>query len=246
VPELDEQPVLYKVYNGKISGVKDFGVFVNLQSVKGKVDGLVHISAIRQDRVNHPGDLLSRGQLVKVKVVSIQGTRIGLSMKDVDQNTGRDLDPAKRIASGANMERLDGTGSKYGSLDSNIAPVFDADSKFKVKKRMSSPERWEIKQLIASGAISAADYPDIDEEYHATLTGEGQFEEEEDVDIEVRGEEPPFLAGQTRQSLELSPIRVVKAPDGSLNRAAMGGTALAKEWRELRQQQAADVAAEEA
>jgi len=173
VPELDEQPVLYKVYNGKISGVKDFGVFVNLQSVKGKVDGLVHISAIRQDRVNYPGDLLSRGQLVKVKVVSIQGTRIGLSMKDVDQNTGRDLDPAKRIASGANMERLDGTGSKYGSLDSNIAPVFEADSKFKVKKRMSSPERWEIKQPIASGAISAADYPDIDEEYHATLTGEG-------------------------------------------------------------------------
>jgi len=83
-------------------------------------------------------------------------------------------------------------------------------------------------------------------EYHATLTREGQFKEEEDVDIEVRGEEPPFLAGQTGQSLELSPIRVVNAPDGSLNRAAMGGTALAKERRELRQQQAADVAAEEA
>ncbi|PUU82695.1 P-loop containing nucleoside triphosphate hydrolase protein [Tuber borchii] len=130
-PELDEHPVLYKIYNGKISGVKDFGVFVNLQSVKGKVDGLVHISAIRQDRVNHPADLLSRGQSVKVKVVSIQGTRIGLSMKDVDQNTGRDLDPAKRIASGANMEKLDGTGSKYGSLDSDIIPVFEADSKFK-------------------------------------------------------------------------------------------------------------------
>ncbi|CUS14489.1 unnamed protein product [Tuber aestivum] len=245
-PELDERPVLYKIYNGKVSGMKDFGVFVSLQNVKGRVDGLVHISAIRQDRVNHPADLLSRGQSVKVKVVSIQGTRIGLSMKDVDQNTGRDLDPAKRIASGANMERLDGTGSKYAILDSDNLPDFEVDSKFKVKKRMSSPERWEIKQLIASGAISAADYPDIDEEYHATLTGEGQFEEEEDVDIEVRGEEPPFLAGQTRQSLELSPIRVVKAPDGSLNRAAMGGTALAKERRELRQQQAADIAAEEA
>ena len=119
-------------------------MFVNLQSVKSKVDGLTHISAIRQDRVNHPGDLLSRGQLVKVKVVRIQGTRIGLSMKDVDQNTGRDLDPAKRITSGANMERLDGTGSKYSSLDSNIVPVLDADSKFKVKKQMSSPSAGRL------------------------------------------------------------------------------------------------------
>ena len=116
----------------------------------------------------------------------------------------------------------------------------------KEKKRMTSPERWEVKQLIASGAVSALDYPDIDEEYNATLNGEGQFEEEEDVDIEVREEEPPFLAGQTKQSLELSPIRVVKAPDGSLNRAAMSGTTLAKERRDLRQAEANDKAAEQA
>ena len=116
----------------------------------------------------------------------------------------------------------------------------------KEKKRITSPERWEIKQLIASGAVSALNYPDIDEEYNATLNGEGQFEEEEDVDIEVREEEPPFLAGQTKQSLELSPIRVVKAPDGSLNRAAISGTSLAKERRDLRQAEANDKTAEKA
>ena len=114
------------------------------------------------------------------------------------------------------------------------------------KKRLTSPERWEIQQLIASGAASAADYPDIDEEYNATINGEGQFEEEENVDIEVREEEPPFLTGQTTQSLELSPIRVVKAPDGSMNRAAMAGTSLAKERRDLRQAEADDKAAEQA
>lgn len=248
-PEIDSEPILFKIYEGKVTSVKDFGAFVNLLGVRGKVDGLVHVSAIQEDRVNNPADLMSKGMPVKVKVISIQGTRIGLSMKDVNQKTGRDLDPAKRIASGANMERLDGTGSRYGGLDNETVPVFEGEidpRAMRTKKRMTSPERWEIKQLIASGAISAADYPDIDEEYHMTLTGEGEFEEEEDIDIEVRGEEPPFLAGQTRQSLELSPIRVVKAPDGSLNRAAMGGTALAKERRELRQQQSADQAAEEA
>lgn len=257
-PEIDDAPKVFKVYDGKISGVKDFGAFVDIQGIKGRASGLVHVSAMQEGaRVNHPSDLVSQGQLVKVKVISIQmgdkGPRIGLSMKEVDQVTGRDLIPQKRLASGANMERLDGmgpasNGDRYGGLASNV-PVIEGDMNGKStrqKKRMTSPERWEIKQLIASGAISALDYPDIDEEYNATLAGEGDFEEEEDVDIEVREDEPPFLAGQTKQSLELSPIRVVKAPDGSMNRAAMGGTALAKERRDLRQQEAQDKAAEQA
>lgn len=248
---MDDQPILYKIYDGRVTGVKDFGVFVNLHGVKGKVDGLVHVSAMQEGaRVNHPSDLVSRGQHVKVKVISIQGSRIGLSMKEVDQVTGRDLVPQRRLATGANMERLDGMSAKdrYGNLSSEV-PVIedDTDSKpMRNRKRLTSPERWEIKQLIASGAVSAADYPDIDEEYQAALAGEGGFEEEEDIDIEVREEEPPFLAGQTKQSLELSPIRVVKAPNGSLNRAAMAGTNLAKERRELRQQEAQERAAEAA
>ena len=254
-PEIDDAPKLFKVYDGMVTGVKDFGAFVNLKGVRGKVDGLVHISAMQEGaHVNHPSDLVSRGQSVKVKVMNIADKRIGLSMKEVDQVTGRDLAPQKRLASGANMESLNGMGSmsngngRFNGLSSDV-PVIEGGMdgrSSRSKKRMTSPERWEIKQLIASGAISAADYPDIDEEYNATLTGEGNFEEEEDVDIEVREEEPPFLAGQTKQSLELSPIRVVKAPDGSLNRAAMAGTSLAKERRDLRQQEAQDKAAEQA
>jgi ATP-dependent RNA helicase DHX8/PRP22 len=116
------------------------------------------------------------------------------------------------------------------------------------KKRLTSPERWEIQQLIASGALSRDQLPDADDDPDSSTREVRNFddEEEEDVDIEVRDAEPPFLAGQTKQSLELSPIRVVKAPDGSLNRAAVSGTSLAKERRELRQQEAQDKAAEQA
>jgi ATP-dependent RNA helicase DHX8/PRP22 len=118
----------------------------------------------------------------------------------------------------------------------------------KQRKRMTSPERWEIQQLIASGAISRDQFPDLDDDPDANGAGVRRFddEEEEDVDIEVREEEPPFLVGQTKMSLELSPIRVVKAPDGSMNRAAMAGENLAKERRDLRQQEAAEKAAEQA
>ncbi|OAP62716.1 hypothetical protein AYL99_01943 [Fonsecaea erecta] len=249
--EVDEYPVLYKVYDAVINGIKDFGAFASLQGVKGNVSGLIHVSAIQEGaRVNHPSDLLSRGQHVKVKVVKMENNKFSLSMKEVDQVTGQDLVPSRRIASGANMERLNGLPSddRYGGLSSTVPVIEDGLSSKpgKTRKRLTSPERWEIKQLIASGAISAQDYPDIDEEYNATLNGEEQFEEEEDIDIEVREEEPPFLAGQTKLSLELSPIRVVKAPEGSLNRAAQAGTNLAKERKDLKQQEAAERAADEA
>lgn len=246
--EVDDHPVLYKVYDGVVTGVKDFGAFVNLKGVRGKVDGLVHVSAIQDGaRVNNPSDLLSRGQAVKVKVSKIEGSRVGLSMKEVDQVSGQDLVPSRRIASGANMEALNGASSdSYGAMLGTV-PVVEGNMRLgKNRKRMTSPERWEIKQLIASGAISAQEYPDIDQEYNDNMNGEDGNDLEEDVDIEVREDEPPFLAGQTKQSLELSPIRVVKAPEGSLNRAAQAGTNLAKERKDIKQQEAADKAAEEA
>jgi len=251
-PELDDEPVLYKVYDGKVTGVKDFGCFVHLQGVKGKVDGLVHVTQMLEGaRVNHPSDIVSRWQEVKVKVTKMDNGRISLSMKEVDQKTGRDLAPGKRIASGAPNFASGANSQSVGGipgLDSSVPVVEEGYNGRKngMRKRMTSPERWEIKQLIASGVIPKSDYPEIDEDFNAHINGDGGFEEEEDVDIEVREEEPPFLAGQTKQSLELSPIRIVKAPDGSLNRAAMAGDTLARERRDLRQQEAQEKAAKEA
>lgn len=247
-PEVDDTPVLYKIYDGRVTGVKDFGVFVNLHNVRGKVDGLVHVSAITDYKVNHPSDLIARDQAVKVKVMKMQDKRISLSMAEVDQATGQDLNPSRRLqsATGANAVGLNGSDAGLTGLVPSTVPVIEGNGVGrKQRKRMTSPERWEIRQLIASGVVKASDYPDIDEDYNAAVNGE-QIEEEEDVDIEVKDEEPPFLAGQTKQSLELSPIRVIKAPDGSMNRAAMQGDVLAKERRDFRQQESQDKAAKEA
>jgi len=71
-------------------------------------------------------------------------------------------------------------------------------------------------------------------------------EVEQELDVEVREDEPSFLSGQTKMSLNLSPVKIVKAPDGSMNRAALAGASLAKERRELRQQEANDQADSEA
>lgn len=70
------------IYEGKVVKITDFGAFVNV--LPGQ-DGLVHISQISHERINHTSDVLKEGQVVKVKVIEIdrQG-RVRLSMKEIE------------------------------------------------------------------------------------------------------------------------------------------------------------------
>lgn len=73
-----------EVHSGVVSGLRDFGAFVDL----GGADGLVHISELAWHRVRHPGEILQVGQQVKVFILRLdeKGRRIGLSLKRLQQN----------------------------------------------------------------------------------------------------------------------------------------------------------------
>lgn len=66
---------------GRVTSLADFGAFVNISGA----DGLVHLSEISWDRISNPGEVLSVGQEVKVKVISIdrEKKRIGLSIRQL-------------------------------------------------------------------------------------------------------------------------------------------------------------------
>ena len=68
-----------KVYTGRVTSLAEFGAFVNVNGA----DGLVHLSELSWDRLQHPKELLEVGQEVKVKVINIdlEKRRIGLSMR---------------------------------------------------------------------------------------------------------------------------------------------------------------------
>ena len=68
-----------EVYTGKVTSLADFGAFVNVNGA----DGLVHLSEISWDRVQHPSEILEVGQEVQVKVINIDRDkrRIGLSIR---------------------------------------------------------------------------------------------------------------------------------------------------------------------
>jgi ATP-dependent RNA helicase DHX8/PRP22 len=202
--------------------------------------------------VGSASELVTRGQEVKVKVMSVAGNRLSLSMRDVDQVTGEDLTPHLRIKTEAELLAEERLHAERALTGTNSTPLGGGPSSFgtgthRSAKRLTSPERWEIKQLIASGAVDASEYPNLDEDYFGSeVSAQARAEVEEELDVEVREDEPAFLAGQTRQTLDMSPVKIVKAPDGSLNRAALAGASLAKERRELRQQEANDQADSEA
>ncbi len=68
-----------QVYTGRVTSVAEFGAFVNVNGA----DGLVHLSELSWERVTHPSEVLSVGQEVKVKVISVDKDkkRIGLSIR---------------------------------------------------------------------------------------------------------------------------------------------------------------------
>jgi len=86
---LTAEPEVNKIYKGKVVKVVDFGAFVNFF---GKKDGLVHVSQIKPERVNHPSDFLAENQEVYVKLMGFDDRgKVRLSMKFVDQETGLEI-----------------------------------------------------------------------------------------------------------------------------------------------------------
>ena len=103
---LTAEPEVGVIYKGKVVKVVDFGAFVNFFGPK---DGLVHVSQIAKERVNHPSDYLSEGQEVFVKLMGFDDRgKVRLNMKYVNQDTGEEYpreEPKEGDAKGKKSEK---------------------------------------------------------------------------------------------------------------------------------------------
>jgi len=219
---------LHQIYRGKVSKLTDFGAFVRLPPPHSDTEGLVHLSQISRDRtkrINHPREVLRRDQSLYVKIISVSGTKIMLSAKDVDQNNGKDLAPYRATISSSSTRSQTMPPPKRPKSYKDTSVSSNAP-------KLSDHELFEAKQLIHSSVLPVEQYP--------TFNKNMEFEQtEEETEVELADFEPTFLKGQTRRSgKDLSPVKIIKNPDGSLSRAAMQQGTLAKERRELRQAQA--------
>ncbi|HMR73352.1 MAG TPA: polyribonucleotide nucleotidyltransferase, partial [Candidatus Saccharibacteria bacterium] len=82
VKSLVEEPEVGKIYEGRVVTVKDFGAFVNIMP---SIDGMLHISALADKRVESVTDVVKEGDIVRVKLMAIDDRgRLSLSMKPSD------------------------------------------------------------------------------------------------------------------------------------------------------------------
>lgn len=83
IEELEEG----KVYTGRVTSLANFGAFININGA----DGLVHLSELSWDHIDHPREVLEVGQEVKVKVINVDKDkkRIGLSVRALQEDPWR-------------------------------------------------------------------------------------------------------------------------------------------------------------
>lgn len=86
----------YKVgdtIEGEVSALTDFGAFVKFDIL----EGLVHISEIAWQRIDHPRDLLKMGDTVKAVIIGIEGSKVFLSMKKLVDDPWKHVEEKYRV-----------------------------------------------------------------------------------------------------------------------------------------------------
>jgi polyribonucleotide nucleotidyltransferase len=97
IKSIASEPEVGEIYKGKVVKVMEFGAFVNFFGPK---DGLVHISQLAEGRPKAVTDVVKEGDVVWVKLLGFDDRgKVKLSMKVVDQKTGKELEKAEAAAS---------------------------------------------------------------------------------------------------------------------------------------------------
>jgi len=105
--------------NGVVTGVVDYGAFVNVEGI----EGLIHISEISWERVNNPGDYVKVGDQIEAKIIAIDKDRLSLSLKQLQEDPWlREVDQFKI---GSNVEGTVTRITPFGAFV-QISPAVEA------------------------------------------------------------------------------------------------------------------------
>jgi len=154
IEELEEG----QVHTGRVTSLADFGAFVNINGA----DGLVHLSELSWERIQHPSEILEVGQEVKVKVINIdkEKKRIGLSLRALSDDPWRAQ--IERFSVGQLVEGVITRLTKFGAfarLESDIEGLIHISE-------ISEDRIEHPKEALKEGQIVALRVIRIDPEQH--------------------------------------------------------------------------------
>ncbi|XP_046393557.1 nucleolar protein of 40 kDa-like [Ischnura elegans] len=87
----EHEHLVNTIFIGEVATVQSYGAFVRIPGISKQ--GLIHRSQVSSAPVDDVSDVLNRGDRVYCKVISVTDGKIALSMKLVNQGSGKDLDP---------------------------------------------------------------------------------------------------------------------------------------------------------
>lgn len=125
---------------GVVSGLCDFGAFVDL----GGADGLIHISELAWHRVRHPGEVVNIGDKVEVYILHLDdaGKRIGLSLKRLQDNPWSLVDDMYHIG-----QLVEGTISRVEPFGAFVSLEPGIEALLHVSQMSDNPNEEPIRHL---------------------------------------------------------------------------------------------------
>ncbi len=152
-----------EVRTGRVTSLADFGAFVNINGA----DGLVHLSELSWDHVNHPSEILEVGQEVEVKVISVDSDRkrIGLSIRRLQEDPWDDQ--IEELTEGQLVEGKITRLTNFGAFARLLVEDVDGDLEGLIHISEISERRIEHpKEILHEGDVVTLRVIKIEEDTH--------------------------------------------------------------------------------
>jgi len=186
-----------QLVEGKITRLTNFGAFARLllDDVEGDLEGLIHISEISEQRIEHPKEILHEGDVVTLRIIKIEEDthRIGLSMRRVDSPAYTDLD-WKTLTEELDVEEISEEGleeaeeevkeepqDEVETVEQEEEPLAEAETEPETEDKLESTDEEEAEEETEE--VEEADKDNDDEEETV------EQEEEPSAEVEIEPED---------------------------------------------------------
>jgi small subunit ribosomal protein S1 len=171
------------VIEGTVTKLVNFGAFVR---VRDGLEGLIHISELSHQRVAHPGDVVHEGQVLKLKIISLDSERhrLGLSLKQAEEPPARPAPEVKERRPRQERSRgfaADTVAQPEEGLDNTLASAFaqvreqmatESDDVTAVAAPAQPVDESSVEAIAADVVIEAAVEAEIADEVAAEAVAE--------------------------------------------------------------------------
>ncbi len=187
-----------QLVEGKITRLTNFGAFARLllDDIEGDLEGLIHISEISEQRIEHPKEILHEGDVVTLRIIKIEEDthRIGLSMRRVDSPAYTDLD-WKTLTEELDVEEISEEGleeaeeeevkeepqDEVETVEQEEEPSAEAETEPETEDKQESTDEEEAEEETEE--VEEADKDNDDEEETV------EQEEEPSAEVEIEPED---------------------------------------------------------